>query len=77
MAAHVPMFLSEEPAVKVSGAPDGVSVRAWHYDGKDWLLCVNTTRKQLSATFEVSRYGKVKVEFAPLEVLLKEIGDFQ
>ena len=74
MAAHVPMFLSEEPAVKVSGVPEGVSVRAWHYDGKDWILCVNTTRKQIKGTLDVSIYGKVDVDLAPLEVSLRSFS---
>lgn len=73
MAAHVPMFLSEEPAVKVFGVPEGVSVRAWHYDGKDWILCVNTTRKQIKGTLDVSLYGKVDVDLAPIGVELKSL----
>ena len=71
MAGHVPMFLSEEPAVKVTGAPDGVSVRTWHYDGKDWILCVNTTRKHVKGTLDVSLYGKIDVDLAPIGVDLK------
>lgn len=77
MAGHVPMFLSEEPSVKVNGAPEEMSVRTWHYDGKDWLLCVNTTRKRLSAALEVSLHGKIKVELAPLEVSLTSLENLK
>ena len=73
MAKHVPMFLSVESAVKVNVAPLEMSVRTWRYNGKDWLLCVNTTRKRLSALLDVSLYGNVKVDLAPLEVSLKPL----
>ena len=73
MAKHVPMFLSVESAVKVNVAPLEMSVRTWRYNGKDWLLCVNTTRKHLSALLDVSLYGNVKVDLAPLEVSLKPL----
>jgi hypothetical protein len=70
MNRHVPMFLSVEPAVKVHGAPVEMGVRTWRYGGKDWLLCVNTTRRNLSADLKVEHHGKISVNLSPLEVKL-------
>ena len=71
MASHVPMFLSEESAVEVTGVPPEMSVRTWHYAGRDWILCVNTTRNQLKAELDVDTHGKISVDLAPLEVSLR------
>ena len=71
MASHVPMFLSDGPAPKVDGAPSEMSVRTWRHAGKDWILCVNTTRNPIKAELEWATYGKMAVDLAPLEVSLR------
>ena len=73
MESHIPMFLSEEPSVKVRGAPLGMSVRAWRWEGKDWILCVNATRRRLIAELDIDLYGKVKVDLPPLGLELKSL----
>ena len=74
MASHVPMFLSEEPAVKANGAPPEMSVRTWRHAGKDWILCVNTARNPLKAELDVATHGKMSVDLAPLEVSLRSFS---
>ena len=73
IAAYCSAFVSTEPAPAVKGAPEGVGVRAWHANGRDYVLCVNTTRKSVSAELEVDGHGKVPLELAPIGVEMKEL----
>ncbi len=73
IAASAPVFLSEEPPVAVGGIPQGMSVRAWHYAGKDYVLCVNTTREPLAAELDVEVHGKVPVSLAGLGFEMKTL----
>ena len=56
------------------GAPEGVGVRSWHANGRDYVLCVNTTRKPVAAELEVVGHGKVPLMLAPIGVEMKELG---
>ncbi len=73
IAAYQSAFLSVEPAPEVNGAPDGVGVRTWHANGRDYVLCVNTTRKPVSAVLEIAGHGKVPLALGPIGVEMKEL----
>ena len=73
IAAYRSAFLSTERAPGVTGAPDGVGVRSWHANGRDYVLCVNTTRRPVTAELEVEGHGKVPLMLAPIGVEMKEL----
>ena len=73
IAAYRSAFVSTEPAPGVKGAPEGVGVRSWHANGRDYVLCVNTTRQPVTAELEVEGHGKVPLMLAPIGVEMKEL----
>ena len=73
IAAYRSVFVSTDPAPVVKGVPDGVGVRSWHANGRDYVLCVNTTCKGVSTELEVEGHGKVPLTLAPIGVEMKEL----
>ena len=67
-ARYTDVFLSTEKAPAVVGVPDGVYVRTWRHEGKDWLLCVNTLDLTNECSLEIEGYGIRKILLAPLGV---------
>ena len=51
------VLLSDEIPCKRTGLPDGVSVRAWRYAGRDWYLVVNGTREEKKVSVPLSKRG--------------------
>ena len=70
-ARYTPMFLSAEKAPKVSGNPDGVMVRAFRHEGKDWLVALNAGHEPIDFSISVGDREPVQISLPALGVDLR------
>jgi hypothetical protein len=74
--AKFPVFLSDEPAPKVTVLTELASVRAWRKDGSVWLLAVNPTYKPKVVEFDIEGFTQRRsVSLPPLGVWFGTISD--
>ena len=70
VAKYVPVILSDGKPSKVAGASKAVPIRVWRYDGKVWILAVNTLRKPARVTLTVdSAVARAAAVFGPKPTL--------
>ena len=74
-ARYTDVFLSTEKAPSVSGVPDGVYVRTWRHEGRDWLLVINTLGTSVKkCTLKIEGHGSKEMFLAPLDVQMCVLG---
>ena len=74
-ARYTDVFLSTEKAPSVSGTPDGVYVRTWRHEGRDWLLVINTLGTSVKkCTLKIESHGSKEMFLAPLDVQMCVLG---